>query len=195
MSRRFLLPEQLTEHIQLCIGSNWLVSSFGPDLALVHGLVLKRGVDDLEVEDPTLVRPEDGVSREAGQVAVVACRTGDEASGRQGVWSAGRAITIRNVAYRASGRPSSTARAHPGPRSRMSEWRGRPPAQMSRPASSGRTAVSDCRRLLLKNKVSHQLDFKKYIHLVSHTIYGQYIVSLSHSNASSLAGLVCIQQR
>ena len=51
MSQPFLRPKvmlkQLTEHIQLCIGSNWLVSSIGADLALVDSFVLEGGVDDL----------------------------------------------------------------------------------------------------------------------------------------------------
>ena len=50
--------KQLTEHIQLCIGSNWLVSSIGANLALVDSFVLEGGVDDLQVEDPTFVRAQ-----------------------------------------------------------------------------------------------------------------------------------------
>ena len=42
-----VMLKQLTEHIQLCIGSNWLVSSIGANLALVDSFVLEGGVDDL----------------------------------------------------------------------------------------------------------------------------------------------------
>ena len=63
--------KQLTEHIQLCIGSNWLVSSIGADLALVDSFVLERGIDDLQVEDSTIVRAKHRVPRKSGQVPII----------------------------------------------------------------------------------------------------------------------------
>ena len=65
------MSKQLTEHIQLCIGSNWLVSSIGADLALVRCLVLEGGVDDLQVEDPTFVGAQNRVARESRQVPII----------------------------------------------------------------------------------------------------------------------------
>ena len=77
MSQPFLRPKvmlkQLTEHIQLCIGSNWLVSSIGADLALVDSFVLERCVLYLQVEHSTVVRPKHGVSGKSRQIPVITC--------------------------------------------------------------------------------------------------------------------------
>ena len=66
--------KQLTEHIQLCIGSNWLVSSIGADLAFVDSFVLERGINDLQVEDSTVVRPKHRVAGKSRQVPIITCK-------------------------------------------------------------------------------------------------------------------------
>ena len=65
--------KQLTEHIQLCIGSNWLVSSIGANLALVDSFVLEGGIDDLQVENSALVRVKHRVARKSRQIAIITC--------------------------------------------------------------------------------------------------------------------------
>ena len=64
---------RLTENIELCTGSNWLISSVGSHLALVHGLISEAGVSYLEVEHSALVCPEHCVPSEAGELSVVSC--------------------------------------------------------------------------------------------------------------------------
>ena len=64
----------LTENIQFCTGSNWLISSVGTNLALVDGLIRETGVIDLQVEHAALVSPEHGVPTEAWELPVVSQR-------------------------------------------------------------------------------------------------------------------------
>ena len=64
----------LTENIQFCTGSNWLISSVGTNLALVDGLIREAGVIDLQVEHAALVSPEHGVPTEAWELPVVSQR-------------------------------------------------------------------------------------------------------------------------
>ena len=72
--------KQLTEHIQLCIGSNWLVSSIGADLAFVDSFVLERGILYLQVEHSAVVRPKHRVARESRQVSIITCKDIDSSS-------------------------------------------------------------------------------------------------------------------
>ena len=64
----------LTENIQFCTGSNWLISSVGTNLALVDCLIRETGVIDLQVEHAALVSPEHGVPTEAWELPVVSQR-------------------------------------------------------------------------------------------------------------------------
>ena len=47
--------EILTENIELCTGSNWLISSIGTHLALIHSFIRETGVINLKIEHPALV--------------------------------------------------------------------------------------------------------------------------------------------
>ena len=47
--------EILTENIELCTGSNWLISSVGTHLALVHSFIRETGVINLKIEYSALV--------------------------------------------------------------------------------------------------------------------------------------------
>ena len=47
--------EILTENVELCTGSNWLISSIGTHLALIHSFVREPRVINLKIEHPALV--------------------------------------------------------------------------------------------------------------------------------------------
>ena len=65
--------EILTENIELCTGSNWLISSIGTHLALIHSFIRETGVINLKIEYSALVCAQDGVPSEARQFPIVSC--------------------------------------------------------------------------------------------------------------------------
>ena len=82
--------EILTENIELCTGSNWLISSIGTNLALIHSFIRETRVINLKIEHPALVWPQDCVPSEARQFPIISCNivVGEETGGREGeVWS------------------------------------------------------------------------------------------------------------
>ena len=50
-----VMTEILTENIELCTGSNWLISSIGTHLALIHSFIRETRVINLKIEHSALV--------------------------------------------------------------------------------------------------------------------------------------------
>ena len=73
-----LKTEILTENIELCTGSNWLISSIGTHLALIHSFISETRVINLKIEHPALVWPQHCVPSEARQFPIISCKIDGE---------------------------------------------------------------------------------------------------------------------